>query len=107
MFELARGTAPEEPKLDLEAVRKYLGEYERPEEESGDTVEVLIHNGHLAVKTPEVSVVLELYPPDEEGRWTFRLNPAVSVSFQEDEEGNVISFTAHTPEGDFVRPRVE
>jgi hypothetical protein len=69
--------------------------------------EVLIHNGHLGVKTPEVAVVLELYPPDEEGRWTFRLNPTVSISFQEDEEGNIVSFTAHSPEGDFVRPRVE
>jgi CubicO group peptidase (beta-lactamase class C family) len=105
VFELPRGTAPEEPELDLEAVQKYLGEYERPEE--GGTVEVLIHNGHLGVRTPEVAVVLEMYPPDGEGKWTFRLNPAVSVSFQEDEEGNVISFTAHTPEGDFVRPRVE
>lgn len=35
------------------------------------------------------------------------LGALVEVIFQEDEEGNVISFTAHTPEGDFVRPRVE
>jgi CubicO group peptidase (beta-lactamase class C family) len=102
IFQVPRGTAPEEPPLDLGAVQKYLGEYERPEE--GDTVKVIIHNGHLSVKT---AVVLELYPPDEEGKWRFRLNPAVSISFQEDEESNVISFTTHTPEGDFVRPRVE
>jgi CubicO group peptidase (beta-lactamase class C family) len=107
VFDVPRGTAPEEPPLDLEAVERVLGKYERPEEEGSDPVEVLIHNGHLGVKTPEVAVVLELYPPDEEGRWTFRLNPTVSISFQEDEEGNVVSFTAHTPEGDFVRPRVE
>jgi len=105
VFELPRGRAPEEPLLDLEAVQKYLGEYERPED--GDTVEIVIHNGHLSVKTPEVAVALELYLPDEEGKWHFRLNPAVSISFQEDEEGNVISFTAHTPEGDYVRPRVK
>jgi CubicO group peptidase (beta-lactamase class C family) len=105
VFELPRGTAPEEPELDPEAVRKYLGLYERPEE--GGTVEVVIRNGHLGVKTPEVAVVLETYAPDEEGKWYFRLNPAVSVSFQEDEEGNVVSLTAHTPEGDFPRPRIE
>jgi CubicO group peptidase (beta-lactamase class C family) len=104
VFELPRGRAPEEPPLDLEAVQKYLGEYERPEE--GDTVQVIIYNEHLSVKTPEVAVALELYSPDEEGKWHFRLNPSVAISFQEDEEGNVISFTAHTPEGDYVRPRV-
>jgi CubicO group peptidase (beta-lactamase class C family) len=107
VLELLRGTAPEELPLDLDTVQKYLGEYERPEEEGSDPVEVLIHNGHLAIKTPEPPLVLELYPPDKEGKWIFRLNPTVSVSFQEDEEGNVVSFTAHTPEGDFVRPRVE
>jgi len=107
VFALPRGTAPEEPPLDLDAVQKYLGAYERPEEEGSDPVEVLIYDGHLAVKTPEVAVVLELYAPDGKGKWHFRLNPAVSISFQEDEEGNVISFTAHTPEGDFLRPRVE
>jgi CubicO group peptidase (beta-lactamase class C family) len=107
VFDVPRGTAPEEPPLDLEAVQKVLGAYERPEEEGSDPVEVLIHNGHLAVKMPEVAVVLELYPPDEEGKWYFRLNPTVAISFQEDEDGNVVSFTAHSPEGDFVRPRVE
>jgi CubicO group peptidase (beta-lactamase class C family) len=106
VFDVPRGTAPEEPPLDLEAVETYLGKYERPEEEGRDPVEVLIHNGHLGIKTPEVAVVLELYPPDEAGRWTSRLNPTVSISFQEDDEGNVVSFTAHTPEGDFMRPRV-
>jgi hypothetical protein len=87
-------------------VEKYLGKYERPEEEGSDPVEVLIHNGHLGIKTPEVAVVLELYPPDGAGKWTLRLNPTVSISFQEDDEGNVVSFTAHAPEGDFLRPRV-
>jgi len=107
VFEMPRGTAPEEPPLDPEAVQKYLGAYERPEEQGSDPVQVLIHNGRLALKTPEVAVALELYPPDDDGKWTIRLNPVVSVSFQEDEAGNVKSFTAHTPEGDFVRPRVE
>ena len=107
VFEVPRGRAPEEPPLDLDVVQKYLGAYERPEDAGSDPVQVLIQNGHLAVKTPEVAVVLELYPPDEEGKWYVRLNPTLAISFQEDEDGNVISFTAHTPEGDFVRPRIE
>jgi CubicO group peptidase (beta-lactamase class C family) len=106
VFDVPRGTVPEEPPLDLETVAKYLGKYERPEEEGSDPVEVLVHNGHLAIKTPEGSVVIELYPPDEAGKWTLRLNPTVSISFQEDDEGSVVSFTAHTPDGDFLRPRV-
>jgi hypothetical protein len=106
VHEVPRGTPPEEPPLDVTAVQKYLGHYDRPEEEA-DPVEVLIHNGHLAIEAPEAAVVLELYPPDEEGEWCLRLNPVVCVSFQEDEEGDVVSFTAHTPEGDYERPRVE
>jgi hypothetical protein len=107
VFKLPRGTAPEELPLDPDAVQKYLGAYDRPEEEGSDPVEVVIHNGRLAVKIPEVAVVLELYPPDEEGKWHMRLNPAVAISFQEDDNGNVVSFTSHSPEGDFVRPRVD
>lgn len=107
VFEVPRGTPPEEPPLDPNAVQKYLGAYDRPEEEGSDPVEVVIHNGRLAVKIPEVAIVLELYPPDAEGKWYMRLNPAVGISFQEDDDGNVVSFTSHSPEGDFVRPRVE
>ena len=88
-------------------MEKYLGLYERPEEPDGGPVEVLIHNGHLAVKIPEVTVILELFPPDAEGRWIMRLNPSVAISFQEDEAGDVISFTAHTPEEEAVRPRLQ
>jgi len=66
----------------------------------------VVHNGHLAIQAPEASVVLEFYPPDEEGRWTCRLNPMLSISFQEDEGGSIVSFTTHVPDGDFLRPRV-
>ena len=107
VFELPRGSAPEEAPLDVEAAQKYLGLYERPEEEGSEPVEVLIQNGHLAISIPEAMAVLELYSPDEEGKWAMRLNPSVSISFQEDEDGNVVSFTSHSPEGDFVRPRVD
>jgi len=100
------GTAHEEPPLDVVGAQKYLGLYERPEEEGSEPVEVLIHNHHLAVKIPEVTVILELYAPGEDGKWAMRLTPSVSISFQEDEDGNVVSVTSHSPEGDFVRPRV-
>jgi CubicO group peptidase (beta-lactamase class C family) len=103
-FDLPRGEAPPESELDLAAVQKYLGFYLAEEEQ---LVEILIHDGRLAVKIAQAAVPLELYPPDEEGKWFFRMNPTVSISFQESDDGQVLSFTAHTPEGDFLRPRVE
>ena len=104
-FDLPRGTAPPEPELDQEAVQKYLGSYRL--EENDRIVKIVIHNGHLAIEVPGTVVPLELYAPDEEDKWAMRLNPAVSISFQESQDGQVVSFTSHTPEGDFIRPRVE
>jgi hypothetical protein len=107
VFEVPRGEMPEEEPLDVAAVEKYLGMYERPEQPDAEPVEVLIHNGHLAMKVPEAMVILELFPPDADGRWIMRLNPSVAISFQEDEAGNVISFTSHAPGEDVIRPRLQ
>jgi hypothetical protein len=85
-------------------VQKCVGFYLAEEEE---LVEILIHDDRLAVKIPQSTIPLELYAPDEEGKWYFRLNPAVAISFQESEDGKVVSFTSHSAEGDLVRPRVE
>jgi CubicO group peptidase (beta-lactamase class C family) len=103
-FVLPRGEAPPEPALDIAAVQKYVGFYLAEEDQQ---VEILIHDGRLAVKAPQAGAPLELYPPDEQGRWSFRLNPAIAISFQESADGEVLSFTAHMAEGDFVRPRVK
>ena len=104
-LELPKGTAPQEPPLDLKAVQKYLGFYR--DEQAGHNVEVLIHNGRLAFKTPAIPVPLELYPPDENGLWYLRLTPQVSVRFNEDEDGKIMSYTTYGPGGEVVRPRVE
>ena len=103
--ELSKGVAPPEPELDLEAVQGYLGSY-RDEEFERD-VKVIIHNNHLAIKAPESSVIRELYPPDEEGKWYVRLDPTLAVSFNASEDGWIESLTVHTPDGDYVWPRVE
>jgi len=104
-FELPRGEALAEPDLDLAVIDKYLGFYR--DKENDHTVEVIIHNGRLAIEIPGQLVKLELYAPDEEGRWAIRLNPSVSISFNESADGQVVSFTSHTPEGDLISPRVE
>jgi CubicO group peptidase (beta-lactamase class C family) len=105
VYEVPRGKAPPEPELALEDVQKYLGIYYDPEEDHN--VEVVFQNGRLGIKVPDVLVILELYPPDEEGKWHLRLRPEIAISFNESEDGRVESFTSHTPEGDFVHPRVE
>jgi hypothetical protein len=105
VYKVPRGKAPSEPELALEDVQKYLGIYYEPEQDHN--VEVVFQNGRLGIKVPDVLVILELYPPDEEGKWHLRLNPEIAISFNESQDGLVESFTSHTPEGDFVQPRVE
>ena len=103
-FVLARGEAAPEQELDLAAVEKYVGTYLGDE---GEEVKVLIHDGRLALRIPQAAIPLELYAPDEEGMWYFRLNPAAAISFQESEDGTVVSMTTHSPEGEEVLPRLE
>ncbi|UCC63052.1 MAG: serine hydrolase [Anaerolineae bacterium] len=105
VYKVPRGKAPPEPELALEDVQKYLGIYYEPEQDHN--VEVVFQNGRLGIKVPDVLVILELYPPDAEGKWHLRLNPEIAISFNESQDGHVESFTSHTPEGDFVQPRVE
>jgi hypothetical protein len=102
-FELARGEARPEPEVDIQAVLNYLGSYR--DEENNRTLAVVLYEGHLAVILPEATLPALLCGPDEQGRWAFCLNPTVSISFQE-QDGEVVSFTAHTPDGDIVRPRI-
>jgi CubicO group peptidase (beta-lactamase class C family) len=99
-----RGPAPPEPKLLLENVRKYLGFYH--DAEAGHDVELVFRDGRLAFLKPGIQVPLALWPPDEEGIWRLRLNSNVSVRFNEDEAGSVVSYTARGPGGEAVRPRV-
>jgi len=106
VYELPKGKAPEEAALDPSEVQKYLGHYQT--EEPGFVVEVLIQNGNLALDIPGQPVNMELYPPDEEGKWYFRLNPQVAISFNENENGKVESFTSYLPDGTtLLRPRIE
>jgi CubicO group peptidase (beta-lactamase class C family) len=105
VFDIPKGEAPEETRLDPAALQKYLGRYQT--EEPGVVVTVLIHNGNLALDIPGQLVKLELYPPDEQGKWYVRLNPQLAVSFNEGADGKIESFTAHLPDGTtLLRPRV-
>lgn len=105
-FELLKGNAPPEPELDLATIQKYLGWYHDPE--ANQHVELVIYNGNLAAEVPGIGlpVPVEFFPRDENGRWAVRANPTISISFQEDDEGSVVSYTVHHPGGETVRPRI-
>jgi len=66
----------------------------------------LIQNNRLAADIPG-QMVYELYPPDEEGMWFFRLTPDISLSFSETLDGNVGSITMYQAGQEFLMPRME
>ncbi|MFH0946710.1 MAG: hypothetical protein V2A76_16060 [Planctomycetota bacterium] len=102
---ILRGEDQPAVAVDLEAVKKYLGVYHDPEGKVD--VEILIHKGHLAVKSPLAPAVMEFITPEGHDRWLLRANPSTWITFQEDASGTVVSYTAHVPgRGAFVRPRV-
>jgi len=85
--------------------RKHVGSYHT--EEPGKNAEIVFRDGSLAVLPPGTGLVLYLNPPDASGLWRFRANPAVGITFQENEKGEVVSFTSHLPDGRVLhRPRV-
>jgi hypothetical protein len=103
--ELPRGPPPEEEDGYPEDMEKYVGVYQT--EDPNVTVKVVIIEGRLALEIPGQPIALELYPPDEEGKWYMRLNPTVAVSFNETEDGRITSFTAHLPDGTtYLRERI-
>jgi CubicO group peptidase (beta-lactamase class C family) len=87
----------------LKGWQKYLGSYY--DEQEDVVVKVIMQNNTLALEIPDIGL-MELTHPDEEGRWTRKLNPVFAVSVIETADGEVVSHTAHTPQGDFVRFRV-
>jgi CubicO group peptidase (beta-lactamase class C family) len=106
VYELPKGRAPKEVELNPAELQKYTGHYQT--EDPDVVVEVLIQNGRLALDIPGQPVLLELSPPDEEGKWYFRLNPQLAIAFNESTDGKVESFTAHLPDGTtLLRQKIE
>ena len=103
-FDLPREGVEIEPEIPLDKLQKYLGSYRSEELEL--TVEVLIQNNRLAIDVPG-QMVYELYPPDENDRWVFRVTPDFSVSFNEAPAGQVDSLTLYQPGQEFILPQIE
>ena len=104
VFELPRKGIEIAPEIDLEELQKYLGSYHS--EELGVTVEVLIQNNRLAVDWPG-EMVYELYPPNEERIWVFRVSNDFTLRFNEAEDGQIESLTYYQAGKEYLMPWVE
>jgi len=103
-FDLPREGVEIIPEIPLDKLQKYLGSYRS--EELQVTVEVLIQNNRLAIDVPG-QMVFELYPPDENERWVFRVTPDIGVSFNETSAGQVYSLTMYQAGQELVLLQIE
>jgi len=103
-FDLPREGVEIAPEIPLDELQKYLGSYRS--EELQVTVEVLIQNNRLAIDVPG-QMVYELYPPDENDKWVFRVTPNISVSFNETSTGQVDSLIMYEAGQEFILPQIE
>jgi CubicO group peptidase (beta-lactamase class C family) len=103
-FDLPKEGVEIAAEIPLDELQKYLGSYRS--EELKLTVEVLIQNNRLAVDAPG-QMVYELYPPDEDGMWVFRVTPDISVRFNETPTGQVDSLTMYQAGMEYIMPQIE
>jgi hypothetical protein len=90
--------------LQPQEVERYLGWYR--EQGSGREVEVVLHEGALALRIPEATTPLPLRPPGADGSWRLRLDPTVVIEFIDD--GGVIgSYVARGPGGEATFSRID
>ncbi|MBA7467498.1 D-aminopeptidase [subsurface metagenome] len=83
----------------------YIGEYVANFGQFQDTVfTVLVQNDRLAVDVPGQQV-FELKEPDQEGKWYFTISNEIAVSFERDENDNVIGMKMYQAGMVFDLPR--
>lgn len=104
-FELPRkGVEQPSKPVDLAAVRPDLGKFHF--DALGVDVEVLIHDDRLALDVPG-QTTYDLLPPDDEGRWVFRIKDSIWVKFNKEKETGAVNSITLTQDGaDSVLPRV-
>jgi CubicO group peptidase (beta-lactamase class C family) len=103
--ELSRGLPLQEESYP-EDMEKYMGIYQT--DDPYVTMSGVIHDGRLALDIAGQPIELELYPPDDEGKWYIRVNPTIAVSFYETDDGRIDSLTLHLPDGTtYTRKRID
>jgi CubicO group peptidase (beta-lactamase class C family) len=100
-YELLREGVQLEPEVTPGEVAELLGHYRA---DNGMVLEVLIHNGRLAVDVPG-QMIYDLELPDKNGDYHFRINHDFTISFQRDKSGEVEKLSQFQPGGGgvFVR----
>ncbi|HET9385825.1 MAG TPA: serine hydrolase [Gemmatimonadales bacterium] len=92
-FEALREGVEEAPEIDLARLQKYLGTYRS---DTGLDITTFIQNQRLAIRI-RGTTVLDLHPPDAEGRWAARANAQVAVVFDESDTGEVTGLRFFRP----------
>ncbi len=106
--EEAAGVAPEPPPgpsaAELAALEPLLGVYHDVE---GDAeVQMLLQDGRLTARHPQVPIPLQFLGPDEDGFFTLELNPGIRIVFTRDEQGAVDGYDVHANGVVTPRPRL-
>jgi CubicO group peptidase (beta-lactamase class C family) len=94
-FEALREGVVEEPQIDLARLQKYLGTYRS---DTGLDIATFIQNQRLAIRI-RGTTVLDLHPPDADGRWAARANAQIAVVFDESDTGVVTGLRFFRPGG--------
>jgi len=97
----------EEPADDgvIEDYEPYIGKYIANFGQFKDEIfTVLVQNDRLAIDVPGQQV-FELKEPDEEGKWYFVISNEIAVSFESDENDNVIGMKMYQVGMTFDLPR--
>lgn len=94
-FELLREGVELAPEVTSGQVAELLGHYRA---DTGMTMEVLVHNGRLAVDVPG-QMIYDLELPDKNGDYRFRVNRDFIVSFQRGKDGKVEKLSQTQPGG--------
>jgi len=99
------GEVPIDTNGDTVDYEPYVGEYIANFGQFRDAVfTVLVQNDRLAVDVPGQQV-FELKEPDEEGKWYFVITSEIAVSFDRDENDNVIGMKIYQAGMTFDIPR--
>jgi hypothetical protein len=103
-FEIPKKGIELKPEIPLADLQKYLGSYSSDQLKT--TVEVMMQNNRLSLGIPG-QMVYELFPPDKDGKWAFRVTAMISLSFQQSPDGKIDKLTLYQAGQEFVMPRVE
>jgi hypothetical protein len=94
-IEALREGVVEEPEIDPARLQKYLGTYKA---DTGLDITTFIQNQRLAIRV-RGTTVLDLHPPDANGRWAARANAEIAVVFDESDTGAVTGLRFFRPGG--------